>query len=129
MDCTFPSYRKVARAVMDARFYAWPFQFLGPLLVSDDHAPERGLDSLRGIPLLITHCRQDDRIPYAMGEALHAAAPEPKAFWPLEVCGHTEGFTDRFPANRERLLAFMDSLPAPAAVRVEQPVQADQAGE
>jgi fermentation-respiration switch protein FrsA (DUF1100 family) len=126
VDCAFPSYRKVARAVMDARFYAWPFQFLGPLLVSDDHAPERGLDSLGGIPVLVTHCRQDDRIPYAMGEALYAAAPEPKAFWSLEGCGHTEGFTDRFPAHRERLLAFMDSLPAPAPVKAD---QADQAGE
>lgn len=113
VDCSFPSYRKVARAVMDARFYAWPFQHLGPLLVSDAHSPERGLDSLKGIPLLVTHCREDDKIPFAMGEALYAAAPDPKTFWPLEDCGHTRGFTDAFPRNRERLLAFIDSLPAP----------------
>lgn len=114
VDCTFPSYRKVARAVMAARFYAWPFQFLGPLLVSDAHAPERGLDSLEGIPLLVTHCREDAKIPFRMGAALYAAAPEPKRFWPLEECRHTQGFTDRYPANRQRLLAFVDSLP-PAA--------------
>lgn len=113
VDGAFPSYRKVARAVMAERFYAWPFQALGPLLVSDEHAPERGLDSLEGIPLLISHCREDAKVPYRMGAALFASAREPKTFWPLEGCGHTQGFTESFPANRERLLAFVDSLPFP----------------
>lgn len=112
VDGAFPSYRKVARAVMADRFYAWPFQFLGPLLVGDAHAPERGLARLAGIPLLVAHCREDEEVPFRMGEALHAAAPGPKWFWPLEGCGHTQGFSERFPENRRRLMAFVDSVPA-----------------
>jgi hypothetical protein len=67
---------------------------------------------LQGIPLLITHCRNDEKIPFHMGEQVYAAAAEPKWFWPLDDCRHTQGFTDRFPENRRRLMAFVDSLPA-----------------
>lgn len=42
-------------------------------------------------PILIVHSRDDDIIPFAMGQALYEAAPEPKAF--LELAGdHNNGF-------------------------------------
>ena len=42
-------------------------------------------------PVLVVHSRDDEIIPFAMGQALHAAAPEPKAF--LELRGdHNAGF-------------------------------------
>lgn len=116
VDCTFPSYEKVARATLAARWYAWPFQWLGPLITHDAHAPERGLPDLAGIPLLISHCREDETVPFPMGEALHAAAAHPKWFWPMEGCGHTRGFSARYPENRARLLRLADSLTAAPAV-------------
>lgn len=113
VDCTFPSYRKVARAILADRFYSWPFQILGNALVSDEYAPESGLDSLPPVPLLVTHCSLDDKVPYRMGEELFRRASEPKAFWRLEDCGHTRGFTDKYPENRKRLIAHIDSLGKP----------------
>lgn len=109
-DCTFPSYRKVARAILAARPYSWPFQLLGPPLVSDAHAPQEHLASLAPTPLLITHCESDEQIPITMGLELYANASAPRFFWKLPKCRHSQGFTDRFPENRKRLMAFVDSL-------------------
>ena len=42
-------------------------------------------------PVLIVHSRDDDIIPFAMGQALYEAAPAPKVF--LELSGdHNNGF-------------------------------------
>jgi fermentation-respiration switch protein FrsA (DUF1100 family) len=112
VDSSFPAYRKQARAAMAERPYARPFRFLVGLLISDTHAPETALPALAGIPLLISHCREDEMIPFRMGEELFAAAPDPKRFWPLDACRHTQGFTDRFPENRARLLSLADSMMA-----------------
>ena len=50
-------------------------------------------DYLAGVksPILIIHSRDDEIIPFAMGEALFEAAPSPKAF--IELAGdHNNGF-------------------------------------
>jgi pimeloyl-ACP methyl ester carboxylesterase len=39
-------------------------------------------------PVLVAHGTADDRIPFAQGEALFAAANEPKRFVRLDGCGH-----------------------------------------
>jgi len=57
-------------------------------------------------PVLIVHSRDDEIIPFAMGEALYEAAPAPKAF--LELAGdHNNGFLlfrDRY---RQKLAEFI----------------------
>lgn len=63
------------------------------------------------VPKLIVHSRADDVIPFAMGERLFAAAPDPKqALW-LTHAHHN----DAFAVERERLLggmrAFLRGLP------------------
>src|SRR5208283_2184290 len=50
-------------------------------------------DSLRKIrdvraPILIVHGTRDEVIPFAMGQQLFAAAPEPKRFYSIEGAGH-----------------------------------------
>jgi fermentation-respiration switch protein FrsA (DUF1100 family) len=52
-------------------------------------------DSLRKIrdvraPILIVHGTRDEVIPFAMGQQLFAAAPEPKRFYPIEGAGHND---------------------------------------
>jgi hypothetical protein len=42
-------------------------------------------------PVLVTHSRQDDIIPFQQGEAIYAAASEPKVFLELQG-GHNDGF-------------------------------------
>jgi fermentation-respiration switch protein FrsA (DUF1100 family) len=40
------------------------------------------------VPILIVHGTRDDVVPFAMGEQLFAAAPEPKRFYPIGGAGH-----------------------------------------
>lgn len=44
-------------------------------------------------PMLIMHSRQDDIVPFRMGQALFAAAPEPKKFFEM-TGGHNDGFLE-----------------------------------
>jgi fermentation-respiration switch protein FrsA (DUF1100 family) len=52
-------------------------------------------DSLQKIrevqaPILIAHGTRDEVIPFAMGQQLFEAAPEPKRFYPIEGAGHND---------------------------------------
>lgn len=47
-------------------------------------------------PVLVAHGTADDRIPFRQGEALFAAAPEPKRFVRLDGCGHGGWNCDAF---------------------------------
>jgi len=62
------------------------------------------------MPLLILHSPQDEIVPFAMGQELFAAAPEPKRLVEM-VGGHNDGYLD----FGERYLAvvkrFLKSLP------------------
>lgn len=44
-----------------------------------------------GCPLLVIHSRDDDLVPYSMGERLYEAARDPKTFVQIEG-GHNEGY-------------------------------------
>lgn len=66
-------------------------------------------------PVLVVHSRDDEIVPFAMGRALYAAAPEPKAF--LELSGdHNSGFLLSIDRYRRGLSDFVAKhLPAPPA--------------
>jgi fermentation-respiration switch protein FrsA (DUF1100 family) len=68
-------------------------------------------------PVLVVHSRDDEIIPFAMGQALHAAAPTPKAF--LELRGdHNAGFWISRDTYVAGLAAFFDHhLEGPAGGR------------
>jgi hypothetical protein len=65
-------------------------------------------DSIRRIgevraPILIVHGTRDEMVPYAMGQQLFAAAPEPKRFLPIEGAGHN----NLLEAGGERYLGIL----------------------
>lgn len=66
-------------------------------------------------PVLVIHSREDDIIPFAEGEAVHAAAPEPKRM--LVIGGsHNTGFLESeavYLAGIEAFLVEVAGLPAP----------------
>ncbi|MCE9639217.1 MAG: alpha/beta hydrolase, partial [Betaproteobacteria bacterium] len=72
---------------MGAQIYPWlPVRLLARI-VYDNIARIREIK----VPVMIAHSRGDDIIPFAHGQALFAAAREPKQF--LELAGgHNEGF-------------------------------------
>src|SRR5260370_37403833 len=84
---------------------------MGPMLL-------RGFNSVaktRGIlaPKLFMHGDHDDIIPLRLGQALFAAAPDPKSFWIVEGAGHNDILETAGPRYRERLEAFYESLNYP----------------
>jgi fermentation-respiration switch protein FrsA (DUF1100 family) len=74
VECTFPSYRKVARAALP---------LLGPLVslgVSKGFDPEDALAGLPPRPLLVIHGTDDRMVPFRLGRELFDAASEPHRF-------------------------------------------------
>ncbi len=58
-------------------------------------------------PVLVAHSRDDDIVPYRHGQALFAAAREPKAFLEMRG-GHNDGFVFMREAWIEALRSFLD---------------------
>lgn len=61
---------------------------LGRLLIWGLNS-ERLMPELRS-PLLIIHGRNDEIVPFRMGERLYRLAPDPKQFLPVENAGHND---------------------------------------
>jgi fermentation-respiration switch protein FrsA (DUF1100 family) len=54
---------------------------------------------------------RDEVIPFEMGQALYAAAPEPKQFWRVAGAHHSDIPEFAAPEYRERMAAFFAGLP------------------
>ncbi len=108
VDCAFASYRRIA--AYHARAYCTPMGPLVALLVSDRYAPERRLDRLKDIPVLVSHCREDRSVPYEFGTDLFLRMG-PKATLVTINCRHTAGYWDE--RNRIMLLQFFERLCPP----------------
>jgi len=100
LEAPFTTAREVAARALPV---------LGPLLTW-------GLDSKRKIatiraPVLIIHGTRDEVIPFELGQALWAAAHEPKWFWAVQGSGHNDILESAGAEYRERLAAFYAVLP------------------
>lgn len=86
-------------ADMAARLYpVFPVR----LLIRLDYPTRQYLSGAR-CPVLVVHSRQDEIVPFDMGQALYAAAPEPKTF--LTLSGdHNTGFLE----DREHYVDGLD---------------------
>lgn len=83
VESSFTSAREMARRTFRIPFF--------------EYLPKSRFDSVTKItrvrtPVLIVHGNRDTVIPFAMGEALYRAAPEPKTFLPVEGAGHDDVF-------------------------------------
>jgi fermentation-respiration switch protein FrsA (DUF1100 family) len=78
----------------------------------------RAFDSLRRVPavhvpLLVAHGDQDEVVPYALGEALFAAAAEPKRFVQIPGAHHNDVF--EHPLLLDTIAAFAHGVSARAS--------------
>src|SRR5262249_30225810 len=80
---TFTALRDVARAHYGPRAF----------LAGDRVDSIRRVRDLR-VPFFAAHGRADEIVPFALGERLAAAAPEPKRFLPLARRGHNDVLGD-----------------------------------
>lgn len=86
---------------MAARLYP----FLPARLITRIKYPVKEYVTQVSSPLLVVHSREDEIIPFDMGEAVFAAAPEPKEM--LEISGdHNGGFL----LNRDRYQATLGAF-------------------
>lgn len=100
MESTFTSITD-----MGARSYPW----LPVRLLSRFRFPSLSRMSGLRCPVLVIHSREDKVVPWDMGQKLHAASPEPKAF--VEIHGpHNDGFLQSRDKYMEGLRGFLGSL-------------------
>lgn len=96
LDRTFSSFREVAKSHFHSA--------LVNALVADRLQSAKALSRFHG-PVLITHGESDEVIPFAQGQALFAAANEPKRFVSLGPIGHND---PQPPTYWVALKAFLD---------------------
>lgn len=113
VDGTFASYQGVGRAVLAKNWLTWLLQPLPYLVLSDKYAPNN-LQDLPPIPLLVIHGELDPVIPVNEGKKLFAKASEPKQLWLLPEGHHGDSFFTEKARYREKLMEYLDSLPASA---------------
>ena len=61
-------------------------------------------------PMLVIHGNRDEIIPLRLGQALFAAAPEPKSFWIVPGAGHNDIVEAAGESYRQRLRSFYEGL-------------------
>ena len=81
VQSSFTSARDMARRMLAIPLIAYivKSRFDSMERIRDVHAP-----------ILIAHGTRDDVVPFAMGQQLFAAAPEPKQFYPIPGAGHND---------------------------------------
>jgi fermentation-respiration switch protein FrsA (DUF1100 family) len=108
VESSFTSGREMARRA-----------FRIPLL---EYVVKSHFDSLAKIknvrsPILIIHGTRDEVVPFAMGQRLYQAAPEPKAFLPVEGAGHNDVFEVGGEKYLETLRTLVGMPPAEAVTK------------
>lgn len=98
VENTFTRGRDMAAALM-------PIPGIGVML--PDFYPNADRIGAIDAPLLVVHSEQDEMIPFAHGEALHAAASEPKAFFAVPNAHHNDAYVVGGATYVEQLRAFV----------------------
>lgn len=105
VESPFSSYRDIAREKLDALWLTWPLQWPLSFTIDDDYSPLPAVAQLSPIPLLIIHGDKDRIIPLHHGQALFAAARQPKEFWLVPEGEHIAAF--RRIKYREQLVQYL----------------------
>jgi hypothetical protein len=103
LEAPLTSAREVAHTVLPV---------IGPALVWGFNSREK--ISRVHAPILFIQGDRDEVIPLRLGQALYAAAPEPKSFWVVPGAGHNDIVEAGGTAYRERLRAFYKTIPSRA---------------
>jgi len=111
LDCAFSSYRDIARHAVDGSWLGALLPAAAWLLPGLERDPLTAVKKLT-VPLLVLHSSDDAVVPLAHGQALYAAAPEPKQWLEVQHTQHVDGLTHE--AVRQRVIAAMQqALQAP----------------
>jgi hypothetical protein len=113
VESPFSSYRDIAREKLDAVWLTWPLQWPLSFTIDDEYSPLPAVAQVSPIPLLIIHGDKDRIIPLHHGQALFAAARQPKEFWLVPEGEHIAAF--RRIKYREQLVQYLRQVMPAAA--------------
>ena len=108
-DSAFSNYGRIGREkilqIPVLGYLLWPFS---PLIVSSGLSPDKTVDRIAPVPLLLIAGDRDEVVPSTHSDRLFDRAGEPKLIWTIHGSGHTEAF-GRFRATTvPRMLKFLD---------------------
>lgn len=118
VESPFSSYREIAREKLDAVWLTWPLQWPLSFTIDDDYSPLPAVELVSPIPLLIIHGDKDGIIPLHHGQALFAAARQPKEFWLVPEGEHIAAL--RRIKYREQLVQYLRQVMPVAAQKSAQ---------
>jgi uncharacterized protein len=86
VSSSFLSYRKAVQKVLAHHWGTWLLQPVA-LGFNDKWSPKKIIKDI-GVPLLVIHSKDDEVIPFHLGEQIYREATEPKEFWPIRKATH-----------------------------------------
>lgn len=108
VESAFASYRQIAREKLASFWLSWPLQWPLSFTIDDTYSPLPAVAKVSPIPLLLIHGDRDAVVPLHHGQALFAAAAQPKEFWLVAGGGHIEAF--RHKLYQERLVQYLQQV-------------------
>lgn len=106
IEAAFSSYSRIAKEKAGEVTLTWLLQPFVSILTIDRYSPDRWVDKISPVPLLIMHGEHDHTIPIHHGEDIVNMAGEPKEFWRTAPNGHAASFRD--PAVRLQFLEYIN---------------------
>lgn len=103
LETPFASIREMARV-------AFPFLPIGPLLRTRYDTVEK-VKRVKG-PLLVVHGDRDEIVPFAQGQKVFDAAPQPKEFYAIRGAHHNDTYIVGGPAYFAALKDFIERAQA-----------------
>ncbi|HEU0188215.1 MAG TPA: alpha/beta hydrolase, partial [Gallionellaceae bacterium] len=108
VESSFASYRQIAREKLASFWMTWPLQWPLSFTIDDRYSPLPAVAKVSPIPLLLIHGDKDAVVPLHHGQALFAAAGQPKEFWLVPGGGHIEAF--RHKSHQEKLVQYLQQV-------------------
>lgn len=108
VESSFASYRQIAREKLASFWLSWPLQWPLSFTIDDTYSPLPVVAKVSPIPLLLVHGDKDVVAPLHHGQALYAAAAQPKEFWLVPDGGHIEAFRHKF--YQEKLVQYLQRV-------------------
>ncbi|MCG3178238.1 MAG: hypothetical protein BIFFINMI_00564 [Phycisphaerae bacterium] len=116
VDSSYATLDEMARERIDMlpAVVRWPMQEIGPLWFLWETGVRisrvdvlRDIHRLDGVPKLFIHCRDDQIVPFPLGEQIYDAAGGPKAFKAFDTGNHLGGLTRHGREYRDMIEHFL----------------------
>jgi uncharacterized protein len=107
-ESAFSDYRTITREKLASFWLTWPLQWPLSFSIDNDYSPLPLVSKISPIPLLIIHGDEDQVVPLSHGQALFAAAAQPKEMWVVRGGGHIGAFRQK--KYQYQLLEYLERI-------------------